>query len=78
MPERLAKMKFRAGELETGSDPEAAASGESKAAAHWQERAIEALCGAQEGRGGFRQESHRFDAGAWLWAAAHSRLRSIR
>jgi DNA repair protein RecN (Recombination protein N) len=39
MPERLAKMKVRLAELETGSDPEALRQRESQAAAHWQERA---------------------------------------
>jgi DNA repair protein RecN (Recombination protein N) len=39
MPERLAKMKARLAELETGFDPEALRQRESQAAAHWQERA---------------------------------------
>ncbi len=39
MPERLAKMKARLVELETGFDPEALRQRESQAAAHWQERA---------------------------------------
>ena len=39
MPERLAKMKARLAELETGFDPEALRQRESRAAAHWQERA---------------------------------------
>jgi len=39
MPERLAQMKARLAELETGFDPEALRQRESQAAAHWQERA---------------------------------------
>ncbi len=39
MPERLAKMKARLTELETGFDPEALRQRENLASAHWQERA---------------------------------------
>ena len=39
MPERLAKMKARLIELETGFDPEALRQRENLASAHWQERA---------------------------------------
>ena len=39
MPERLAKMKARLAELETGFDPEALRQRESQAVAHWQDRA---------------------------------------
>ncbi len=47
MPERLAKMKARLAELETGFDPEALRQRESQAAAHWQECARK-LSGARK------------------------------